>query len=245
MRKKLITVITVCYNSQDTIERCIKSVINQDLNDVEYIIIDGESLDNTLDIIKIYASNNSIINYISEKDNGIYDAMNKALNMANGEWIIFINSDDWMEKDLIYNIRDELQNSEFDAIYGNIMKVNQDGELINIEIPSTNINKNIKIGMPIFHQAVFIKRKVYIDLNGFNTDYKIAGDWDFISRMYCRNYKFKYIPIVFSNFTIGGASNQSHIIERHNVRKNNGFYNVIDLLMIKEIIVNIKNKIFK
>lgn len=99
--------------------------------------------------------------------------------------------------------------------------------------------------MSVFYQAIFIRRSIYNSLNGFDTRFNIARDWDFISRMYCNKYIFEKVTIIFSNFTVGGASSNSHIIEIHNVIKNNKFYKIIDVLMIKEIIVSFKNKIFK
>ncbi|EOR28271.1 glycosyl transferase family 2 [Clostridium sartagoforme AAU1] len=243
MNKIDISIITVCFNSEKTIEKCIKSVVNQlDLN-IEYIIVDGQSTDGTINIIKKYREKFPI-KFISEKDNGIYDAMNKGIELAEGEWIIFINSDDWLEDRLLSRINKELKEQVEDSFYGNIRKVDEEGNMINISKPTYNISEIIKKGMPVFHQAIFIKRKVYSELGGFDISFKIAGDWDFICRMYGAGYTFKYSDVIISNFTVGGTSSKRHIMEKHRVRKKNKTYRFLDFYIIKELMVDYKRKLF-
>lgn len=240
------SVITICYNSEMTIERAIKSIVNQNNSSFEYIIIDGKSNDSTVDIINKYKDKYSNIIFVSEMDKGIYDAMNKGIKLANGEWILFINSDDWLNSNVL-NILENLieQDKDIsDAIYGNIYRVNSNEDIINEAIPKLKIEEFIRIGMPVFHQAIIIRKNVYVNLGMFDTNFKVAGDWDFISRMYRNNIKFKYVPITFSYFSIDGISSNTHILERHNVRRKNKFYRFIDLIMIKEILVKIKRSIF-
>ncbi|HAT4169015.1 glycosyltransferase [Clostridium perfringens] len=246
MNKKLrFSIITVCYNSSNTIEKTIESIKKQRKDLFEYIVIDGLSLDNTLE--KVNQLNNIVnLKIISEKDTGIYNAMNKGLKIANGEWIIFINSDDWLEDNILDLIEKKYKNylddEKISAIYGDINKVDETGKYIRSEKPSSSIEKNINVGMPIFHQAVFIRNEVYKDFGGFDESFKIAGDWDFISRMYNKNLNFKYIPRIISNFRVGGASINQHILERHRVRSKNNLYKVFDFKMIIEYLVYLKKK---
>ncbi len=131
----LFSIITVCYNSEKTIERTIKSVLNQTESNYEYIIVDGGSTDKTLDIVKNYEDAfNGRLKYISEKDNGIYDAMNKGIGMAKGELIGLINSDDYYELDALENIKKEYEKLEDEkkkhlVMYGFMRTVNDDKEI--------------------------------------------------------------------------------------------------------------------
>lgn len=239
------SVITVCYNSEKTIERAIKSIVNENNSSFEYIIIDGKSNDSTIDIINKYKDKYSNIVFVSEKDKGIYDAMNKGIKLAKGEWILFINSDDWLNSNIL-NILENLIKQDkdvSDAIYGNIYRVNSNEDIINEAIPKLDIGEFIRVGMPLFHQAVIIKRSAYINLGMFDISYKVAGDWDFISRMYRKKLKFKYVPITFSYFSVDGISSNTHIIERHKVRKKNKFYTFIDWIMMRELLVKIKRNL--
>src|SRR5574344_2512884 len=116
MKKPLITIITVCYNSEKTIERTIKSVVNQTYKNIEYIFIDGASSDKTLDIIKKYMKEYSFIKLISEKDNGIYDAMNKGISLSTGSIIGMINSDDYYELDAVESIVNNITESDYQIL---------------------------------------------------------------------------------------------------------------------------------
>lgn len=242
-----LSIITVCYNSEKTIERTIESIITQNNSCFEHIIIDGKSTDNTVNIINKYKDTYNNISFISEKDNGIYDAMNKGIKLSKGEWILFINSDDWLNCNTI-NILENLIEQDTglsDAIYGDIYRVNTYGEIIDQATPRLDIGEFIRVGMPLFHQAVIIKRSVYIKLGMFDTSYKVAGDWDLISRMYKSNFRFKYVPVIFSYFSVDGISSNTHIIERHKLRKKNKFYTFIDWIMIREVLVKIKRDILR
>lgn len=198
-----ISIITVCLNSEQTIEQTIRSVVEQDDCDYEYIIIDGESTDRTLETIRKYEENISMV--ISEPDNGLYDAMNKGIALATGDIIGIINSDDWYEPKILKEVRKYFLETDAEVIYGNLNIVYPNGEL-RVLIP-TDIEK-IRYGMEIPHPTVFIKRDVYERLGTFELKYKIAADYDFILRLYTGGVKFGYQNRIFANFRFGGVSNK-------------------------------------
>lgn len=241
--KPRFSIITICYNSESTIGKTVESIEKQKKDLFEFIVIDGLSSDGTLKKVNKLKSKINI-KIISEKDDGIYNAMNKGLKIAEGEWIIFINSDDWLEENILEVLETKYKKYFYDenivAIYGDINRVDENEKYLKTEKPNENIKEKIKIGMPIFHQAIFIRNNVYNVLNGFDESFKIAGDWDFIARMDNANLTFKYIPCIISNFRIGGKSSNSHIFERHRVRRKNKLYRYIDISMIVEYLVYLK-----
>jgi len=244
--KPLFTIITVCYNSEKTIVRTIESILYQNYEDYEYIIVDGNSKDNTLEIINKYKNKfKGKLIVISEPDNGIYNAMNKGINVANGEWINFLNSDDWFEPNVFSKVEKAIfENKNADCIYGDVRKIlNFNNKFYSkIERAKTNL-KELEKGMIFSHQSLFVRKSVFEKIGGFDETFKIAADWDFILRMYTRNMKFIYIPEIIANFTIGGIGSTPHIRERHKVRKKNGVVNGIDIYYLKEIRHYIKNLI--
>ena len=197
MNSKLITVITVCFNAEKTIENTILSVINQTYPNIEYIIIDGGSTDKTIDIIKKYED--KITKWISEKDKGIYDAMNKGIIMAKGDWINFMNcGDSFFSVDVIKQIVDELSfNEQTDVIYGNcVINVNNRSYMV---IPE-NL-KCISNHLPFCHQCTFVKASL-VKTYPFNLNYKFVADYNFFYHMYKKGYSFFYINIPIANYQI-------------------------------------------
>ncbi len=196
----LISVVTVTYNAGKTLENTIKNIINQNYKNYEYIIIDGKSEDNTLDIIDKYK--NKINFFISEHDNGIYDAMNKALKYANGDFIIFIGCDDtFASKTTLTDFVNIIKNKDKDlCYYGNVIlekeKKIYDGEFNKYKIT----NKNI------CHQAIFYSKKVYKNCK-YDISYKIRAD----HKYNIVNFKkLKYINLIVANFNnITGFSSTS------------------------------------
>lgn len=236
-----LTIITVCYNSEKTIENCLKSVTKQ-LNDrIEYLIIDGASKDKTVEIIRRYITPNMVL--VSEPDKGIYDAMNKGIYRARGNWIWFINSDDYIKDGLISSILNVIdKNSESDCIYGNMEYARVISENIIVEerkAPKTlSLLKNEMI---IGHPSTICRRDSMIEIGGFDTRFKVAADWDLLLRLYNNKYKFVHIDRILSTFYTGGLSSKSHILERHKVRKKNNSYKIVDLYYIKDFLKQIVN----
>lgn len=197
--KPLVSIITVCLNSEETIEQTIQSVINQTYHNIEYIIIDGKSTDRTLDIINKYKDKISI--FVSERDAGIYDAMNKGLKLATGELIGIINSDDWYEPDAVETIVNTFLEDRTAQIFYGDMKVYEKDKFIGIRYPSSL--KELHTWMAIPHPSVFIANEIYKKY-GFNTKYKIGADHDLMLKLYSKNYTFRYVNKIIANFRIGG-----------------------------------------
>lgn len=198
-----ITIITVSYNAENTIEATINSVINQTYNDIEYIIIDGKSTDNTLDIIKRYK--NKITKWISEKDDGIYDAMNKGITLASGDYIFFLNADDFLiNNNIIEKVVSYLKkDSQIDLLSGKVFIVS---EKLLIQRVFDNCNlEMIKKGGVIPHQGLFVKRKI-CDEYKFNNSYKIVSDFEFILKCALNNKKFYFIDDIIAYYGDGGTS---------------------------------------
>ncbi len=202
-----VSIITVSYNSKNTIERTILSVLNQTYNNIEYIVIDGNSIDGSIDIINRYKTN--ISKFISEQDNGIYDAMNKGIKLATGEIICFLNSDDiYMNHNTISEVVSEFMINNYDIIYGDVIFFKDNINKIVRHYSSKNFNfKMLKFGLMPAHQSIFIKNKIFLKFGNFTIKYKIAGDFDWVVRVFKDNkINYKYIPKVFVKMQLGGIS---------------------------------------
>nr|WP_321222076.1 glycosyltransferase family 2 protein [uncultured Psychroserpens sp.] len=208
-----ISIITATYNSEKTLEVCMSSVINQTYDSIEYIIIDGNSKDNTNSIIKASADKYNYIKWISEADKGIYDALNKGIKMATGDAIGFVHSDDYLASNtIIAEIVESFKTEHVDGVYGDL-------HYVSFENPDTIVrnwisqpfkSKLLNRGWMPAHPTLFLKRKIYLEKGLFNLDYKIAADYDFILRIFQSNaYSFYYLPKVITKMRVGGASNQS------------------------------------
>lgn len=216
-----ISVITVCYNSEKTIETTIKSVVEQTYENIEYIIIDGKSSDNTLNIIEQYKDKISKI--VSEKDNGIYDAMNKGIAESSGEYLFFLNADDsFYDKLVIEKIVKQLSIKETDFIYGNLNTVNIAKRTSFIK-KQNKLNKIYLLKNTPCQPTLFASRAVFKKCGGFSTKHKIVSDYEWILKAILE-YKVscQYVDITISNFNIGGIStnpeqNKLHDAERDEV----------------------------
>lgn len=190
-----VSIITVVYNGAKTIEQTILSVLEQTYKNVEYIIIDGQSTDDTLKIIEKYS--NFISVFISEKDNGIYDAMNKGIQKATGEIIGIINSDDWYDRTAIENVVHFFEKSKVDLVYGKICEIYPDGQ-IRI-IPRVPL-ETIWYQMAVPHPSVFIKKKIYESFGLFDLNYELCADYDLLLRFYTKRVRFDFLDTVIAYF---------------------------------------------
>lgn len=202
-----ISIITVVYNSAKTIEQTIHSVLSQSYGNIEYIIIDGQSTDGTLDIIDKYKDKLSY--YVSEPDQGIYDAMNKGIAKASGDVIGILNSDDWYDVNAMENVMNCFAENSTDIVYGEVKRVETD-ETISMTKKAGPLD-DLWYFMSIWHPAFFVKRGVYQRLGGFSTDYEVAGDYEFVLRCYSSRIKFTYLDKVITYFRSAGISNTKHI----------------------------------
>lgn len=212
MCKPLISVITVCLNAEEHIENTIKSILNQDCTDYEYLIIDGLSEDSTVDIAGKYSEHFSdkgiSFKIISEKDNGVYDAMNKAAGYAQGEWIIYINAGDMLFDECVLKKLSSEISDDADVVYGDAALLENGKYKMLISKPVDAF----KTGNPICHQASITKADVIRD-NPFDTGYKIASDYDQFLKMYLSGKtRFKKINFTFCYYLLGGLS--SNVLKR-------------------------------
>lgn len=197
-----LTIVTVCLNAARTIERTIKSVINQNYDPIEYIIIDGGSTDGTVDIIQKYSEH--IHYWVSEQDNGIYDAMNKAKKVSTGDYICFLNSDDWFEINVIKAVARHINVTGADVVYGDFWVVSKGKKDYRVPFPLEYMHWN----MPINSQATFIRND---EEWFFDENYEIAADYKLVYEKYMKGAKFHYIPIAIANFSLGGKSSDDYV----------------------------------
>lgn len=204
-----VSIITVCFNSEKTISKTIESVINQTYDNYEYIIVDGNSTDNTLSIVEKYSSHIRDLLVISEPDNGIYDAMNKGIDRARGEIISIINSDDWLEKDAVERVVDEyirIGKPCLAVIYGALRVVDKD-----VTRYEVFYNHKFIPAQMIGHPSSFVTKNVYERYGKFDTKFKLSADYDLFLRLYeeeldTNSIIFYPLSKVLANFSIGGAS---------------------------------------
>lgn len=208
-----VSIITVCYNSEAFIKDAIESVLNQTYQNIEYIIVDGGSKDNTISIIENYKD--KIAKFISEPDNGIYDAMNKGINMATGDIVGILNSDDFYNSNqVIENIVNSFNVKSIDAIYGDLFVVYRDNpEKIKRKYLANKFSKkSLKYGIMPGHATFFIKRDLFKQYGLYKTNYKIAADFDLIVRfIYCHKIRIKYLPQIVLRARTGGTSDDNFI----------------------------------
>lgn len=225
--KTKVSIITVSFNSMMTIDRTIQSVLEQTYPNIEYLIIDGKSTDTTVQIAESYHTlfNEKGYEYriISELDQGIYDAMNKGINLATGDIIGLINSDDWYEKDAVENMMDIYNKTSFDVFYADI-KIYKGNKNI---IKKARL-RNIATTRDWNHPTTFITKSTY---NKYQYQCKtIYDDWDLILRLRNAGKKIVVLNKVIANFSFGGVSNQKSIdkaiqrcLTRYQIYRNNGY----------------------
>lgn len=203
----IITVIVAVYNGENTLQRCIDSFLEQDCDNKELIIIDGASTDRTLQIIE--RNKEKIKYYSSEPDKGIYDAWNKGLKQANGEWICFLGADDYFwENSTLKIVSNELAliPKNFLVAYGKVMLINFRGEkLFAVGEPWIEAKKKLFSYMSIPHQGVMHRRDLFVKHGDFDPEFRIAGDYDLLLRELKLGDAF-FVDRIFSNMEVGGIS---------------------------------------
>lgn len=198
----LISIIIPTYNSEKHIKKCVDSVLCQTFSDYEVILVDGLSKDRTIDVIK--RRNDKRIKIISESDKGIYDAMNKGIKKAKGDWLYFIGSDDRLyDNDILKNVEPYLSN-DFQLVYGNVLW-GENGNLYDGEFNLENLVKYKNI----CQQAIFYNKKVFKQLGVFNTDYKYCADHYFNILVFKNGLKTKYIDKVIAVYGDEGSSSKN------------------------------------
>lgn len=215
---KSFTIITVVYNGKELFQGTMNSVFLQTYPNIEYIVIDGASSDGTIDLIKeqaeIFNKHNKKFNWISEKDKGLYDAMNKGLSIATGDFICFLNAGDWLfSENTIENLAKQIDENT-DIIYGETMLVNEKREEINTmsnlstrKLPSKLTTNSMRFGMVVVHQSFYVKRTIspLYDLN-----WKRCADIDWVINCLKKSKKTVNANSILTKYLMGGMSKQQH-----------------------------------
>lgn len=210
-----ISIITVVYNNKDTIQDAMNSVLSQGYDDLEYIIVDGASTDGTVEIIKEvvkrYPERN--IRFISEKDGGIYDAMNKGIRLANGDIIGILNSDDFYSSNQVIPIVvNEFMTKNVNSVFADLVYVKTDdvSKIVRYYSSAKFQPEQMAYGWMPAHPTFFVKKGIYEQYGFYKTDYRIAADYELIARLLVKNkVNYSYIPKVLVKMRIGGASTKS------------------------------------
>ena len=201
-----ISIITISFNAKATIEKTLKSVANQSYKDIEHIIVDGGSKDNTIDICNSFSH---ISKTISEPDKGVYDAFNKGLRLATGDIIGFLNADDtFYNKNSIQDIADAFNQNRVDIVYGNLDYINGKGKVIRNWRSQSYKKGLIKQAWMPAHPTFYCKKDVYDRLGGYNDSFKIAGDFELCLRfLEINNILSFYLDKKLVKMLTGGISN--------------------------------------
>lgn len=212
-----ISIVTVCFNCVTMIEETIQSIIGQTYTDIEYIIIDGGSTDGTVDIIRRYA--NRIAYWISEPDKGIYDAMNKGIYAATGDYLIFINAGDKLATPSIIS---EIVNLRInsDVVYGNLIMCFTEATVLAIPDELSNFSTRF----PIYHPATLTKTDLLKNTH-YDANLKICGDYNFYLKLYCQGKSFQYIDVTIAIFDATDGLSNSRLVDNFiEAAKINGSY---------------------
>lgn len=206
-----VSIITVTYNSAKYVEDCIHSIIRQNYNNIEYIVVDGNSTDGTVDIIKKYSSH--ITKWISEEDGGMYDALNKGMKLATGDVVGILNSDDVLASaDVISEIVNCFQQEKVDSLYGDLVYVDPFDlqKVLRFWKGLPYNRRRFKYGWMPAHPTFYIRKELIEKYGGYQSHYFTAADFEFMAR-YLYRYKISscYLPKLIVKMRAGGASNES------------------------------------
>jgi glycosyltransferase involved in cell wall biosynthesis len=236
-----VSIITATYNREATIVRAISSIKSQTYNDIQTVVVDGHSQDSTVSLVSCMLNRNDILQ--SEPDSGIYDALNKGLALANGEIIAFLHSDDlYFDNNVISEVVDAFSDDTVDVVYGdvcffsarNVMKIKR-------RYRSDKLSeRNLAWGKMPAHPAIFIRRRVYEKIGYFETDFKIAADYEFLCRVvHYADLKSVYLSSVLVRMQLGGISTagfrNSILLNKEVFRaiRKNGIYTNMFMLLSK------------
>lgn len=239
-----VSIVTTTFNSAHTIADTIKSVLSQTHKDIEYWIIDGKSSDATMDIVKeSEALFEGRLHYISEKDKGIYDAMNKGISQCTGDIVGILNSDDYFtSNDVIEKVVETFKRKDTEAVFGDIHFINDGDPDTIVRYYSSAMFRPfwLRFGFMPAHPSFYAKREVYEKNGLYSLDYKIASDYDMMVRLfYKQNISYTYIKKDFVTMRTGGMStkNIKHrlLITKEDVKacRRNGMYTNIFFISLK------------
>lgn len=195
-----VSIITVVYNGEEFLEDTIRSVISQNYTNIEYIIIDGQSTDSTIEIINKYDKH--IAKWISEPDKGIYDAMNKGIDIATGDWLNFLNAgDSFVSNDVLYKIFSSNLKDE-SLLYGDIIAIKETGQKLNVKAIQLKDDNSIKKGMKVCHQAIFYSKDIIIK---YDDQLRLKSEWKHLIEILRKpEFKSKKFDFPFVYYSQGG-----------------------------------------
>lgn len=215
-----ISIITVSLNEKDTIETTFSSVLNQTYKDFELIVVDGGSTDGTLEIIDKYKD--KISHFISEPDNGIYDAMNKGIDLATGDFLLFLNANDKLYDDNVFQlVADTLnKNPEMKLLFGDVEMVSAKESEKRIKYFGNITNYFSLLRDNICHQSVFYHKSLFENFGKYSAEYRICSDWDFNIKCLVKNkVKAVYLPAIISEFSLDGVSSNFIGSDKFNIER--------------------------
>ncbi len=217
MQKTLVSIITVCWNSEKYIRDTLESVLNQTYKNIQYIIIDGKSTDKTLSIIDEYKEQfGDRLTLVSEKDSGIYNAMNKGLALVKGELVGIINSDDYYELDAVEKMVEQYKLHGSGVYYGYERSLKDEKEYCIVRKNPHFLNETM-----LAHEATFITNDIYKKIGNFNENYRIVADYDLMLRIKKAEINFFPVNAIISNFRFGGASSSRTVwLEMFKLKRN-------------------------
>ena len=206
-----ISIITVCYNSVTTITDALSSVSDQLCDDIEHIVVDGGSSDGTIDLVKQYGKR--VSKMVTGPDGGIYDAMNKGLALATGDYVAYLNSDDFYSGNtVIQQVAKAIHETNADAIYGDLSYVKRNDPKTRVRYWKSQVflPGSFVRGFAPPHPTFFLKRKLLDELGGFDLSYSLAADFDLMFRaLEIKKYTSAYVPLELTRMRTGGATNIS------------------------------------
>lgn len=234
-----VSIITVCYNSEKTIEDTLKSVAQQTYNNIEHIVIDGNSTDSTNSIVERYSE--SVAIHVSEPDKGLYDAMNKGIKLATGDVIGILNSDDvFASNDAVTNLIAGF-NDSVDGVYSDLVYVSETDLSKITRLYSSKIFKRslIRFGIMLPHPTFYVRKSCYEKFGDYKIDYRVSADFELIARFVYNNIRLKRINSISVKMREGGISSSGLAWRVHQnfeivkACKSNGIYTNIFLVMLK------------
>ena len=234
-----VSIITVCYNSEKTIEDTLKSVAQQTYHNIEHIVIDGSSTDSTNSIVERYAE--SVAIHLSEPDKGLYDAMNKGIKLATGDVVGILNSDDvFASKDAVTNLIAGF-NDSVDGVYSDLVYVSETDLSKVTRLYSSKVFKRslIRFGIMLPHPTFYVRKSCYEKFGDYKIDYRVSADFELIARFVYNNIRLKRINSISVKMREGGISSSGLAWRVHQnfeivkACKSNGIYTNIFLVMLK------------
>lgn len=203
-----ISIITITFNSAKTLPRTLESVQSQTYPEIEHIVVDGASTDDTPSMIENYAKQHPNVHWISEKDNGIYNALNKGIAMAAGDVIGFLHSDDVLfSPHSIEHIAAAFEDKDIDVVYGDLQYC-RNGKVVRRWKSNTFHPYSLKFGWMPPHPTVYVRKEVYAQVGKYDEQFRISADYDMMLRIFGTKYRSCYMPEVLVSMEMGGASNK-------------------------------------